>query len=74
MEGGNMLNTRKHRDFAVKKFHVITETFLSLVGTDTQEDITLLVQVFTELSWLSHEAVSYRMTELQSCGSQLPYD
>lgn len=43
MEGMNI--SRNHRDFAIRKFHVITETFLSLVGTDTPQDVELLVQV-----------------------------
>ena len=50
VDSQNSLNTqRKHREFAIRKFHVITETFLSLVGTDEQEDIDLLVQVYCPL-------------------------
>jgi hypothetical protein len=44
-DGGNLSSQRKHREFAIRKFHAITETFLSLVGTDTSQDVDLLVQV-----------------------------
>lgn len=44
-DGGNLSSQRKHREFAIRKFHAITETFLSLVGTDTNQDVDLLVQV-----------------------------
>lgn len=45
MERDTMPISRHHRDFAIRKFHVITETFLSFVGTDTPQDVELLVQV-----------------------------
>jgi hypothetical protein len=45
MEGGSLSNQRKHREFAIRKFHVITETFLSLVGTDAPQDVDLLVKI-----------------------------
>jgi len=44
-DGTNMSSQRKHREFAIRKFHVITETFLSLVGTDANQDVDLLIQV-----------------------------
>lgn len=49
MERDTMPISRHHRDFAIRKFHVITETFLSFVGTDTPQDVELLVQV---IIWL----------------------
>lgn len=45
MERDTMPISRHHRDFAIRKFHVITETFLSFVGTDTPQDVELLVQI-----------------------------
>ncbi len=38
-------NSRKHRDFAQKKFRVIAETFLSQVETSKRSHINLICKV-----------------------------
>ena len=49
-------STYKLRDFAMRKVHTITDTFLSLVGNGPTEDMELLVKVLSCTSVCSSTA------------------